>query len=200
MFLRKSGQKAEAVAIIKKVNAVPRNYLKRVGRFLSEKELSETVKEFVDYIHEIYSFVRELPNDHDLCTMAYDLNLFYRSYILNHMQRMRISLYKAQQVNEARDEVISLHRQLENELNRPVSERVNISELESRISEKEAEISRKIGSFADEDASVKWDDIRMALAEEDAAIEFISFPEAEREILSSMDRLVLKNGSIGFLS
>ncbi|MFN8280228.1 MAG: CHAT domain-containing tetratricopeptide repeat protein [Saprospiraceae bacterium] len=193
-FLRKSGQKAEAVAIIKKVNAVPRNYLKRVGRFLSEKELSEKVKEFVDYIHEIYSFVRELPNDHDLCTMAYDLNLFYRSYILNHMQRMRISLYKAQQVNEARDEVISLHRQLENELNRPVSERVNISELESRISEKEAEISRKIGSFADEDASVKWDDIRMALAEEDAAIEFISFPEAERGDSIFYGSLVLRNG------
>ncbi len=193
-FLRKTDQKQEAITIIKKINSIPQVYLKRVGRFLSEKELNDKVNEFVDYLHEVYSFVRELPSNEDLCSIAYDLNLFYRSYILNQMQRIRITMFKAQQVNETRDEIISLHRQLENELNRPINERSNVAEIEKLISEKESEISNKIGSLSDEESISKWEDIRTALAEDEAAIEFVSFPDEKQGDSTYVGALLMKYG------
>ncbi len=193
-FLRKNNQKKEAIAIIKKINTIPQNYLRRSGRFLSEKELSDKVKVFINFLHEIYSFVEELPSEQELCAIAFDLNLFYRAYILNNMQRMRIHLFKAQQINDTKDQVVSLHRQLENELNLNIAERSNISDLEKRISEKEAEIASQIGSFSDEEKVTHWEDIKMSLAEDEAVLEFVSFSDESKNDSIFYGILLLKNG------
>ncbi len=177
-FLRKQGKKEEAISIYKKIDQIPRLYLKRATRFLSEKELSEKVEEYKSYIHEIYSFLREFPTDADLSNIAYNLSLYYRGFILSSMQRIRLNMLKAQKVSDARDEIVSLHRQLENELNKPITERVSISEIEMLISEKESEIASKIGSFSDEERIINWEDVRMALGNNEAALEFIVFPDS----------------------
>lgn len=192
-FLRKTGKKSEAIDVYKKINKIPQMYLKRATRFLSEKELSDKVHEYLDYVHEIYSFVKESGQDVELCILAYDVSLYYRGFILNSMQHIRLSMAKAQELSSAKDEIISLHRQLEFELNKPISERANTSAIELLISEKEAEIASKIGSFTEEDNGTQWEEVKQSLAEEEAAIEFISF--ADESIADSIfyGALILKN-------
>jgi tetratricopeptide (TPR) repeat protein len=178
-YIRTQGNKEEAISIYKKIDPIPRLYLKRASRFLSEKELSEKVQEYKSYIHELYSFLREYPEEEELASLAYNMSIYYRGFILNSMQRIRLNMLKAQKVSDSRDEIISLHRQLENELNRPITERGNTREIELMISEKESEIASKIGSFSDEERLVTWEDVRLSLGEKETALEFILFPDSK---------------------
>lgn len=177
-FLRKTGKKTEAIALFKKIDRIPRMYLKRATRFLSEMELSEKVNEYKSFIHEIYSFLLEMPDDPELSSLAYNASLYYRGFILNNLQRIRLSMNKALKVSDARDEVISLHRQLENELNRPISERANTADLEKKISQMESDITHTLGSLAEEAKELNWEDIQLALADDEASVEYISFPNS----------------------
>ncbi len=176
-FLRKTGKKEEAISIYKKIDKIPRHYLKRATHFLSEKELFEKIEEYKSFSTEIYSFLWEQPENIDLSILAYNSTLYYRGFILGNLQRIRHGMLKAQQVTNARDEVISLHRQLENELNKPLEERANTDDLERRIAEKESEITRTLGSFSEEEPDFSWEDIQLALSDEEAAVEYISFSD-----------------------
>ncbi len=178
-FLRKTGKKAEAIAVLKRIEKIPRTYLMRTAKFFSEMELNAKLEEYSKYIHELYSFVRESPKDDELTVLAYNTSLFYRGFILNHLQKIRMSINKARKVSDSRDEVISLHRQLENELNKPVSERSGVAELERKISELEGEIHHTIGTFSEGSEETNWEEVQVALADEEAAVEYISFPDSK---------------------
>ena len=177
-FLRKTDKKTEAISIYKKIDQIPRQYLKRATRFLSEKELFEKIEEYKSFSTEIYSFLREQPGNTDLSVLAYNSTLYYRGFILGNLQRIRQGMLKAQKVTNARDEVISLHHQLENELNKPIEERANTRNLERRIAEKESEIARTLGSFSEEEQNFSWEDIQLSLGDEDAALEYLSFSDS----------------------
>jgi len=177
-FLRKTGKKSEAVVMLKRIEKIPRTYLMRAAKFLSEMELNAKLEEYTSYIHELYSFVRESPKDIELTVLAYNTSLFYRGFILNHLQKIRMSINKARKVSDSRDEVISLHRQLENELNKPLTERTGIAELERRISEIESEITRTIGTFSEDHEEINWEAVQLALSDEEAAVEYITFPDS----------------------
>ncbi|MEI2695032.1 MAG: CHAT domain-containing tetratricopeptide repeat protein [Saprospiraceae bacterium] len=175
-FLRKTGKKEQAIALFQTIEKIPRNFLKRATRFLSELELGEKIKEYKSFIYEIYSFQLANPQDKNLAKLAYNISLYYRGFILSNLQRIRIGMDKARFVANSRDEVISLHRQLEFELNKAIGERANTTELERKISEMESQISHTIGSFSEESKEYSWEDIQFALSEGEAAVEFISFP------------------------
>ncbi|MBK8643785.1 MAG: CHAT domain-containing protein [Saprospiraceae bacterium] len=177
-FLRKIGKKSEAVGMLKRIEKIPRTYLMRAAKFLSEMELSTKLEEYNKYIHELYSFVRESPQEVELAVIAYNTSLFYRGFILNHLQKIRMSINKARKVSDSRDEVISLHRQLENELNKPLTERTGTAELERKISEIESEITHTIGTFSEDQEENNWEAVQLALGDEEAAVEYISFPDS----------------------
>ncbi len=176
-FLRKTGKKSEAIAIYKKIDKIPQQYLKRAARFLSEKELNEKVEEYRSFSTEIYSFLREMPDDAELTGLAYNAALYYRGFILDNLQRIRQGMLKARKVNDARDEVVSLHRQLENEMNRPLEERGNTAALERSISELESEIARTLGSFAKGETEPNWEAVQMALGQDEAVVEYLAFAD-----------------------
>ncbi|MBP6810016.1 MAG: CHAT domain-containing protein [Saprospiraceae bacterium] len=175
--LRKSGNKEEAVNIFQKIESIPRQYLRRASRFLSEKELSDKVEEYRAFSNEIYSFLRETPNNSSLSKMAYNAVLFYRGFILGTLQQQRIGMLRARTISDARDELISLHRQLEKELNRPIQEREKTTVLEQKIMKLEAEVSSNLGMLQQENEDVYWEDIKMALGEHAAAVEYLAFSD-----------------------
>jgi CHAT domain-containing protein/tetratricopeptide (TPR) repeat protein len=190
-FLRKSGKIAEAISILKRIEKIPRTYLLRAAKFLSEMELNAKLEEYSKYIHEVYSFVRESPKDDELTVLAYNTCLFYRGFVLNQLQRIRMSINKARMVSDSRDEVISLHRQLENELNKPLTERNNTAELERRISEIESEITLTIGSISEDNEESNWEAVQLTLLDGEAAVEYISFPESQADDTIFYGALVL---------
>ena len=175
-FLRKTGNREQAISIFQTIEKIPRQFLKRATRFLSELELDEKIKEYKSFIFEIYSFQLSNPEDKDIAKLAYNISLYYRGFILGNLQRIRIGMEKARFLANSRDEVISLHRQLEFELNKPIDERTNTIELERKISETESQISHTIGSFSEDSKEYTWEDIQFALSEGEVAVEYISFP------------------------
>ncbi len=180
-FLQQSGSKKEAIALYKKIDHIPREYLNRATRFLSEKELNDKVEEYRLFSREIYSLLRDEPEDPDLTGLAYNTTLFYRGYILGNLQRIRQGMLKARKISDARDEVISLHRQLENRLNEPVEQRGNTRELERKIEDLESQISKTLGSFQTDDQELDWEAIQLALGDHEAAVEYLAFADPERE-------------------
>ncbi|MCF8238992.1 MAG: CHAT domain-containing protein [Saprospiraceae bacterium] len=180
-FLQQNGNRKEAIALYRKIDQIPKDYLKRATRFLSEKELNEKVEEYRLFSREIYSLLRSEPDNPELTALAYNTTLFYRGYIMGNLQRIRQGLLKARKVSDARDEVISLHRQLENQLNLPVDQRGDTRDLERQIEDLESQISRTLGSFQAEDKDVDWEAVQLALGHDEAAVEYLAFPDPEHE-------------------
>ncbi len=176
-FLRKTGNKQLAIELYQNIEKIPRLFLKRATRYLSELELNAKIEEYKSFIYEIYSFQQENPGDTRLSALAYNTSLYFRGFIMNNLQRIRLGMDKARRLNDSRDEVISMHRQLEIELNKPISERVNTEKLERMISEMESQITHTLGSFSEEQTESNWEDIQLALSDGEAAVEFISFPD-----------------------
>lgn len=196
LFLHKQGQKKEAAAIYKKIERIPKDYLKRTSRFLSEKELDEKVQSYRDYARAIYSAARDLPDDPEMAKLAYNTALYYRAFVLGNMQQMRVGMQNAQKIVEARDIATSLHRQLENELNLPVENRKNTAELEAKIAEKEAEIANILGSARTETDVPTWEMVQNMLADREAAVEYIAFSNPTRRDSIDYAALVLTPESI----
>ncbi len=179
-FLQQTGSKKEAIALYKRIDKIPKEYLKRASKFLSEKELNDKIEEYQLYSREMYSLLRDVPDDADLTALAYNTTLFFRGYILNNLKHIRQGILKARQVSDTRDELISLHRQLENKLNQPIEQRGDTKGLENQISELESQISRTLGSFQIQEDDIVWEDVQMALGQDEAAVEYLSFPDPER--------------------
>ncbi len=180
-FLQKSGSKNEAILLYKKIDQIPKDYLKRTSRFLSEKELNDKIEEYQFYSREMYSLLRDVPDNRELSGLAFNATLFFRGYVLNNMKHIRQGIMKARQVSDKRDELISLHRQLENQLNQPVEQRGNTAALESQISDLESQISRTLGSLQIGTEDIHWEDVQLALGQNEAVVEYLAFADPERK-------------------
>lgn len=112
-FLRQTGEKNKAIEIYKSIYKMPPAYLKRVSSFISEKDLNDRIEEFRSFTLEVYSFIRENPDNHDLRVIAYNSTLYFRSFILVNLQKFRQFINKSRSVVSTFDNFIDLQQQLE---------------------------------------------------------------------------------------
>ena len=176
-FLQSTGQLQEAREIYRSIDQIPRGYLRRASRFLSERELEEKVEEYRDYGRQVYSLMRSMPEDPEVSALAMNSLLYYRGFIMQTLQKWRRGMQMARMVSDSQDELVSLHRQLENQLNQPVESRGSTSKLEKRISDLESEIARSLGGLSLEDDDVQWEDIQLSLGFGEAVVEYLAFPD-----------------------
>ncbi|MCB0524717.1 MAG: tetratricopeptide repeat protein [Lewinellaceae bacterium] len=176
-FLRQTGEKNKAIEIYKSIYKMPPAYLKRVSSFISEKDLNDRIEEFRSFTLEVYSFIRENPDNHDLRVIAYNSTLYFRSFILVNLQKFRQFINKSRSVVSTFDNFIDLQQQLEEMLKKPLKERGNTAKLEKEIMELQVEMNQAMGSINTDDSKVRWKDVRRSLAPNEVAVEYIAFPD-----------------------
>lgn len=177
-LLRKTGMRKEAIQIYRKIERIPKAYLKRASHYLSEQELNEKIQTYRAFCDEIFSFTRHEEDNAELTAIAYNNLLYYRGHILGTLQQMRIDIRTAKEITDLSDELVSLHRQLENEMNLPLNARKNVSWLEEQIQSLESQIAQRISSFSPDGRHPDWQEVQQALRTDETALEFVDFTDS----------------------
>jgi CHAT domain-containing protein len=174
-LLRLQGKTEEAKKIFLSIDEIPKNHIKKLSKYLSERELENLVKIFKEYNQELYCLTQLRKEDPELCTIAYENAIYYKAYILESLSKLRNAIVAAKSIQTIQDQLISLTRQLEAELKLPESERKNITILENEINSLETQMKSEINSISKEDQRISFEDIRQSLRTNDAAVECITF-------------------------
>ena len=174
-LLRLTGKSEEAKKIFVSIDEIPKNYINKLSKYLSERELENLIKIFKEYNQELYSLTQQRKDDAQLCIMSFENAIYYKAYILESLSKLRNAIVAAKSIQTIQDQLISLTRQLEAELKLPETERKNIAALENEINSLETQMKSEINSISKEDRRISFDDIRQSLRSEDAAVECITF-------------------------
>jgi hypothetical protein len=133
-----------------------------------------------------------------MACLAYDDALFQKGFVQTVARRLNL-------LSSATPEVDSINRQLKScryvlskEYTKPLDERKNVAQLETKATELERQLARKVSGYAEAIRQVKWQQVQSALKPGEAAIEFIRFqvllPEEKDSFMYAA--LVVKPGLV----
>jgi CHAT domain-containing protein/Tfp pilus assembly protein PilF len=158
------------------IESIPQKQLKRISRYLSDRELGEQVKIFYDYTNEIYNLAFEYPGQSDLAKLAFNTTLFYRGYLLDNMIRVRKKIEKAKEIAELYDQSKELNLQLHKELDYGIENQNNARAIQEKMEQIERKINNALGILSEE-ADVNWQQISAVLIDtSELVIEYLAFP------------------------
>ena len=84
-----TGKSEEAKKIFVSIDEIPKNYINKLSKYLSERELENLIKIFKEYNQELYSLTQQRKDDAQLCIMSFENAIYYKAYILESLSKLR---------------------------------------------------------------------------------------------------------------
>jgi tetratricopeptide (TPR) repeat protein len=147
-------------------------------KYLSEWELSEYEKTFVDAQNQYYSFAQESGEDAiDMKSLCFDTRLFYNGFLLASANQMRTLALSDSNTTKKYIGLSDFHRVLAKEYAKPIAERDSndISDLKEKANTLEKELIRSVAGYGEASRQVRWKDVQAKLKRGEAAIEFTNY-------------------------
>lgn len=176
--LRKIGKISRAKTMYKEIDDIPKKYLKRVSKFLSENELDQLTGKIRQYHEEIYSLNKQLPADADLCGMSYNNALFYKGYIQHNLASLRKNLSRTTEIIDLRERWLEQQELLDLIQKGEGPKGKKEEEVRSVISHTEYELQSKLKLLGVDDKQTDWKEVQEALGQKESAVEFVEFEES----------------------
>lgn len=60
------------------IDEIPKNYINKLSKYLSERELENLIKIFKEYNQELYSLTQQRKDDAQLCIMSLKMRFITR--------------------------------------------------------------------------------------------------------------------------
>ncbi len=145
--------------------------------FLSEHQLAQYKSTFQTSEEMLNSYIlHRNPNSVGILpSLAYGTSLFYKGFLLNaavSLNQLKFSTVESELANQY---LKGYRQRLSLEYTKPISERKNIIELESKVDSTEKVLARTLAGYADALKQFTWQDVETNLKIDEAAIEFINF-------------------------
>ena len=163
---------------------------------LSENELSKLLNSYLSERSAIFELAGKIvDNDPDFIGLCYDNTLFYKGFLLS-------SIYKAKRLARKNPTTINtlnklnrVKRMLANEYTKPLTERKNISELETKAEKFEKELARMVKGLDENSYLPDWQSVKKKLSPTEAAVEFVNYcvPETEGKYTFKYAALILSS-------
>ncbi|MBK9981601.1 MAG: tetratricopeptide repeat protein [Saprospiraceae bacterium] len=167
-----------AASSMAEIFGIQRASLLEGTQYLSDWELSEYEKTFVDAQNQYYSFTQTLGKDGgEMKALCFDIRLFYNGFLLataNQMKRLALS-----DSSTAKKYMVlsDFHRILSREYAKPIADRdsSDITDLKEKANNLEKEVIRTIAGYGEASMQVSWKDVQAKLKRGEAAIEFTNY-------------------------
>lgn len=151
---------------------IVKSNLYKVGRHLSENELSAYVQLFSHSLDLHFSFAQRQSR---LIATCYDNALFYKGFLINGLKRIN-RLTKTDSISTALSHSFkSYQRRLAAEYTKPIIEQKGVIELEGKANMVEKKLIRHVAQIGQELKQVSWEEVQSQLNPEEVSIEFIHY-------------------------
>ncbi|MBL7826111.1 MAG: tetratricopeptide repeat protein, partial [Saprospiraceae bacterium] len=174
---QKQGLAREAANKYRQLQNDYHNLLTQNAKFQPERQLSIYLARRLNDVPDlIFSFLHSCPSySQELLPFAFNNILFQKGFILYATSHVRQLASRKPVSKNLYQDLIGLRQRLASEYTKPVSERVQIFELESRADSIEKELVRTVTGFGESLRQVTWQEVRDQLNSEEVAIEFVRY-------------------------
>ena len=143
---------------------------------LSERELNNYMKKFLEYENRILSFA-QFSGREKLVSAIFDQALFYKGFLLNSGTQVRRLALSNPNSAETFNKLKECRRRLATLYSKPISERdsAQITRLEVLDNDLEKGLAGKVLGYGEAMQQVKWKEVQTLLRYDEASIEFVHY-------------------------
>ncbi len=157
-------------------SVLSRSIISKALYHLSEQEILNYIAKLSKNLGHIISFSYDQYQYYpQLASVCYDNSLFYKTGLLYRYVKMQNLLGSNPEYIENYKVLKSLERSLAKEYSKPVSDRKDVSSLETNVSSLEKDLARTVAGFGDAIRQITWQEVQSTLHPNEAALEFIHF-------------------------
>jgi CHAT domain-containing protein len=143
--------------------------------FSSEKDMLEQSENFYSYLEDLPSYLHTGNGSNQVASLIYNDALFQKGFVQTTARRLNLRSSATPEADSINQQLKSCRYILSKEYIKPLEERKNVAELETKATELERQLARKVSGYAENISQVKWQQVQSALQPGEAAIEFIRF-------------------------
>ena len=183
----KTNKKSELVQTIDTTIRFTHQLLRNAHLYSSEYDLERLIRQERPKLLLGSSFLTRDSVSEQLTGIAYDDALFQKGFLQNAARRLN-SLTAQTPATDSLSNLLKSYRfLLSREYTKPLSAHSQVDSLEIKANRIEQDLARLLSGYATNLHQVKWQDVKNALKQGEAAIEFLNFPA---ELFSKKDSMV----------
>jgi tetratricopeptide (TPR) repeat protein len=165
----------ESTSLFLETNKVNRRLIEKSTAYSSENQMLAYLHTFQDDLAQFQSF-SQAHSSPKLNQASFDNAIFFSGFLLENVRRLSISVATSDSLTrETFERWQGCRRRLANEYAKPVAKRTFVMEVESEAEGYEKILTRNLPAFSEVRHSPGWQEVRVHLPHNSAAVEFISY-------------------------
>jgi CHAT domain-containing protein len=160
--------------------------IEKASRFLSERELNDYLKAFLESQNQTLSFT-QTPFGKILIPNCYDNSLFYKGLLLQSAGRIRQLILSDTAATEKINRLKGYQRRLAALYTLPIAERDSalVGDLETQANDIEKDLTRSVAAYGQAKQQVNWQEVKATLKAGEAALEFVHYKYSDKKAMYS---------------